>query len=92
MTFSCVQVKKAGNTLEAALVHQAQRLAANPEDCADLLQLYTALSIYKCSITGQFRGDPDRTQVNLFKKNRLFGIRIYRIGHTDTAIITQKNA
>ena len=81
MRFLLTRHRKPGNLLEAALIDQADRLTASPEDVGEMLQFFNALSIYKCQIENGYRGDTNRVQINLFKRNKLFGIRIFRIGH-----------
>lgn len=86
------QLKKPTIKLEAALVDMARQICDTGE-MTNALDLFQALSIYKCQIQNKYPGNPDLTQVNLIKTEALTGLRIYRIGKgKDTAHVMQSRS
>jgi hypothetical protein len=91
MVLTFTQLKKPTIQLEAALMEMARQLCTSGE-MTNALELFQALSIYKCQIQDRYRGDPDMTQVNLIKTEALTGLRIFRIGKgRDTAHVMQSH-
>jgi hypothetical protein len=85
MTLRFIRKKKSTGQLETQLVNQAEKLSANPGDIKTALDLFLALSIFKCTIEPTYRGNADLVQVNLIKRGLVTGVRIFRVGKTDTA-------
>lgn len=89
MLIRFLRLKKPTLKFEEALVNQAERLAISGE-FDNALDLFQALSIYKCQIQDSYKGNPDLIQVNLIKTQAETGLRIYRIGKGgDTARVMQ---
>lgn len=89
MLIRFLRLKKSTLKFEEALVNQAERLVVSGE-FYNALDLFLALSIYKCQIQYSFKGDPDQVQINLIKNEAETGLRIFRISKGgDTARVIQ---
>jgi len=86
-----MRLKKPSTQLETALVAQAELLSIAPDaSITNVLDLFLALSVYKCQIQHKYKGDPDQVQINLIKNAAQTGLRIYRVGKgNDTARVIQ---
>ncbi|WP_020599203.1 hypothetical protein [Spirosoma panaciterrae] len=89
MLIRFLRLKKPTLKFEEALVNQAERLVVSGE-FENALDLFLALSIYKCQIQGCYKGNPDQVQINLIKNEAETGLRIFRISKGgDTARVIQ---
>ncbi len=83
MKLQLLTYKKPSNLLETELVTKVEQLIKE-EELTDILELFVALSIYKLQVQGKYRVDPDLHQINLLKGHATHGLRIFRVGETDT--------